>query len=160
MSIAITITDQKAAGRSLVELVWPELEPRLKALLAAHTPTVTTPTKAPLSSSWDDATCAGFAHELGDPVLDKAAIFFAKLAADGQVSSLELMQLLGRKRAPDLAFVLTTPVKRIAKRLGLPLPFDIGETPDGTRTVWHDRDGIAARMVSAVAHEQQRRSQP
>jgi hypothetical protein len=62
--------------------------------------------------------------------------------------------------------MLTSPLKRRAKQLGLPLPFHGGEgslayggipdpQPDESprRTYWSDRDGIARRMVEALEGE-------
>jgi len=52
--------------------------------------------------------------------------------------------------------LLTNSLKRRAKTLGLPRPWAEGVTSDN-RTLWQDRDGIAARMVPAIADEEIRR---
>ena len=77
-------------------------------------------------------------------------------ARKGEVGSIELANALGVDRTPTIAFVVTTPLKRITSRLSLPWPFDPDTGTDG-RTVWRDRDGIAARMVDAIRVEKQRR---
>jgi hypothetical protein len=58
----------------------------------------------------------------------------------------------------NLSSALTTPVKRLSKRLGLGLPWSEELTQEG-RTLWRDRDGIAERMHEAVKAEQHRRAQ-
>lgn len=107
-------------------------------------------------SQYDDAGCARLAGELGDVPLNASDTFFEMLEQNGEVNSVELANALGIDRTPTIAFVLTTPIKRIATRLGLPWPFDVGATQDD-RTNWIDRDGIAGRMLVAVRAEKQRR---
>src|SRR5574338_635312 len=81
---------------------------------------------------------------LGDSVLLRARVFFGKLANEGRVGSLELVELLDLKGPTSIPANLTNPLKRRAKRLGLEVPWK--ETADREdRTVWVDRDGIAQR---------------
>jgi len=89
---------------------------------------------------------------LGDSVLLRARVFFEQLAKEGRVGSLELVELLDLKGPTSIPANLTNPLKRRAFRLDLELPWD--ETSDrADRTVWVDRDGIAARMLEAIDEE-------
>lgn len=109
-----------------------------------------------LDPSYDDATCAMFVETLGDAVLDRAVSFFEGLRDLGELSSVELAYLLGA--APrELSGLVTGALKKRAAKLGLPQPFDVDETDDGTRTLWRDRDDIAKRMVNALRKERDRR---
>jgi hypothetical protein len=105
--------------------------------------------RLPVVSAYDSATCAEFANALGNGTLAAAKVMFGLLDSKGEVGALELMNALGLDRTPTIAFVVTTPVKRVAGRMGLKWPFDPGVGKDG-RTVWRDYDGIAARMLEAV----------
>src|SRR5947209_4881688 len=103
-----------------------------RGLVLASTPT--------LGPEYDAATCATLAGELGDNTLEASEVLYGLLAKKGEVGALELMKALELDRTPTIAFVVTTPLKRIAARLGLPWPFDVDTGRDG-RTVWRDRDG-------------------
>jgi hypothetical protein len=93
---------------------------------------------------------------LGDSVLLRARAFFKQLAKEGRVGSLELVELLDLKGATSIPANLTNPLKKRAARLDLEVPWE--ETADrDDRTVWVDRDGIAARMLEAVDEEIRRR---
>lgn len=124
-----------------------------------------------LSPDYDEQTCAAFLAEIGDPVLDRAEVFFRALdekAKTGQpgLDSLELVERLdelergrGRSevRSPRMiASLLTNSLKRRAKTLALPRPWTEGITHQD-RTLWSDRDGISTRMVFAIADEELRR---
>jgi hypothetical protein len=108
-----------------------------------------------ISGSYDDQTCAVFVSNLGDVVLDNAEPFFEALASDGEIGSLDLAAALGVASPRNIPAILTTPLKRRAKALGLSNPWMEGSR--GDRTVWHDDGGIAARMLQAVRAEKQRR---
>ncbi len=130
-----------------------------------------------LAADYDALTCAAFVSELGSGVLDTATVLFDALAPEGRISSVELAERLQVARPSSIAGALTTPLKRRAKALGLPLlPFDGGQgfsesygglPPkeaeaaglDPERTYWQDRDGIAGRMLNALAEEQERRGE-
>lgn len=105
---------------------------------------------------YDEAACAEFAGELGVNSLERAADFFSKLAADGAVDSVAMAQHLMVGTPRNIPSAVTTPIKRIAKRLGLGLPWTEAESTEG-RTVWRDRDGIAARMEAAMSAELDKR---
>ena len=106
--------------------------------------------------SYDEATCAVYVTSLGDVVLDNAEIFFARLEQEGEIGSLALADAIGVASPRNIAAVLTTPLKRRAKALSLPLPW--AEDAHGQRTVWLDRDGIAEPMLRAVREEKARRA--
>ena len=93
---------------------------------------------------------------LGDSVLLRARMFFAQLAKEGRVGSLELVELLDLKGATSIPANLTNPLKKRATRLGLPLPWE-EDADRENRTVWLDRDDIAARMLEAIDAEIERR---
>jgi hypothetical protein len=94
---------------------------------------------------------------LGDTVLDRAKIFFELLEQDGKVSSPELVAALGVKGARSVPANLTNPLKKRARKMRIPVPWTETATADGLRTVWEDRDGIAARMIKASKGEQKDR---
>jgi hypothetical protein len=106
--------------------------------------------------SYDDATCAVFVASLGDVVLDNGEVFFARLVQEREIGSLALADAIGVASPRNIAAVLTTPLKKRAKALSLPLPW--AEDARGQRTVWLDRDGIAERMLRAVREEKARRA--
>jgi hypothetical protein len=106
--------------------------------------------------SYDGATCAVFVAPLGDVVLDNAEIFFARLGQEGEIGSLALADAIGVASPRNIAAVLTTPLKKRAKALSLPLPW--AEDARGQRTVWLDRENIAERMLHAVREEKARRA--
>ena len=116
-------------------------------------------TLSPGASIYDADTCRRFfspAH-IGDNVLQRARSFFAYLDQHGEVDSLDVVEMLELKGPTSIPANLTNPLKKSAKRLGLDEPWDWGENPDGTRTLWSDRDGIAAQMVAAIDDERARR---
>jgi hypothetical protein len=107
--------------------------------------------------AFTDEQCRDLAEELGTNSLHRARDFFAKLEADGSVDSVTMASHLNVGTPRNIPAAVTTPIKRIAKRLGLALPWD--ETVNAEdRTVWRDRNGIAARMVAALEAENRRRS--
>ena len=107
-------------------------------------------------SQYDDRTCAIYVRELGTGVLNRAADFFMKLEQDGSVGSVELAGHLNLGTPRNISSALTNSLKQRAKTLGLTYPWTDGVSDDD-RTVWIDRDGIAARMVTAIQAEQSRR---
>ncbi|HEX7290027.1 MAG TPA: hypothetical protein VF250_02765 [Conexibacter sp.] len=108
-------------------------------------------------ASYDDAACERYLMGLGTGVLERADRFFGALARDGEIGSLELARLLGLSSPRYLAANLTNSLKQRADALALPRPWREGVDADD-RTRWSDRDGIAARMVAAIAVERQWRS--
>jgi hypothetical protein len=120
--------------------------------------------RASLNPDFDGATCSLFVAGLGEQVRARAAVMFELLRRHGVIDSLQLASALGITPR-ELSGYLTTPLKRRASALQLPLPFDGGKgtepyggvrspSPDmdPERTHWQDRDGIAERMLAAIAH--------
>jgi hypothetical protein len=67
-----------------------------------------------------------FVRGLGTTVLANSKTFFGALAQRGELGSLELAELIGVATPRNIAAVLTTPLKRRAKALGLPEPWTVG----------------------------------
>lgn len=115
-----------------------------------------------LDPNYDIRTCRRFLAGLGGDVLVRAETLFRLLAGEQVVDSVELAGALGATPR-GISGQLTTPLKRRAKSLQLPLPFlgGRGDAPfggipsptpdmDANRTHWADRNGIAARMITAI----------
>lgn len=104
-------------------------------------------------------TCGEYVQGLGQGVVNRFGDFFAKLKREGRIGSLELAKTIGTATPRNIPANLTNSLKRRARKLGRPVPWT--ETTDqDQRTVWVDRDGIAARMVEAIQAEQARWSGP
>jgi hypothetical protein len=142
-------TNADALLDDLVELIAPKLVKRgfVRSQDAAM--------KAPVSDDYDETTCRQLIdrEHLSDSVLERARIFFAKLGEQGSLSSLDVVELLDLKGPTSVPANLTNPLKKSARRLGIEEPWSWGENEDGTRTIWSDRDGIAARMTKAIEAE-------
>ncbi len=134
------------------------LGPRLVArgFVVGHRPITTS---SAYSATYDEATCQQFLNpdHLGDSVLDRAKTFFELLNQNGEVSSPDLVAALGVKGARSVPANLTNPLKKRARKMKIPVPWTETSTPDGLRTVWKDRDGIASRMVKAIERERKDR---
>lgn len=113
-------------------------------------------TPAPSPNAYTVDQCHALARELGVNSLHRGRDFFSKLDADGAVDSLTMATFIGVGTPRNISSAVTTPVKRISKRLGLGLPWDVEANADD-RTVWRDRDGIAGRMFEAIREETERR---
>jgi hypothetical protein len=107
-------------------------------------------------ASYDASVCAEYVRNLGDVVLANAARLFGLLARDGEVGSLALVDAIGVDGPRAIPSVLTTPLKRRAKAMGLAYPWNEDVLDD--RTLWVDRDGIATRMLTAISAEKDRRN--
>jgi hypothetical protein len=130
--------------------------------------------QAALSPDYDESTCDVFVAELGTEVLRRLITLCAGLQMRDKVSSLELAAALEVASPRNISGALTTPLKRRARLLKLPLPFRGGEgalayggipapdpaADDQNRTYWQDRDGIAARLSAAAATELGKRGTP
>ena len=138
-----------AALDQLVEAIHPKLVARGFVLNPAK-PTAT----SAYADDYDDATCKQFLNpnHLGDGVLERMLLFFRELEQHGEISSLDLVELLGVKGPTSVPANLTNPMKKRARKLVIPVPWTEASTPDN-RTIWRDRDGIAARMVKAIEAE-------
>ncbi|MCP9486163.1 MAG: hypothetical protein MSC30_09895 [Gaiellaceae bacterium MAG52_C11] len=148
-----TLVDSQALD-ALAEALLPRLVAR--GFVVAQGPT-TTP--AAYSAKYDDTTCQQFLNRdhLGDSVLDRAKTFFELLERKGEVSSPDLVVALGVKGARSVPANLTNPLKKRARKMKIQVPWTETSTPDGLRTVWRDRDGIALRMVKAIEKERRNR---
>jgi len=138
-----------AALDHLVEALLPKLVARGVVLNSVElTPAIT------YAENYDGATCRQFLNpdHLGDGVLERMLLFFRELSAHGQISSPDLVRLLDLKGPRSIPANLTNPMKKRARKLGVPVPWTKNANDD-ERTVWRDRDGIAARMVSAIEAE-------
>jgi hypothetical protein len=141
--------DAETAARALARWLAPYLAEELGLTRQPQ------PQPSPLES-YDEGTCAVFVAPLGDVVLDNADVFFTRLAREGEIGSLALADAIGVASPRNIAAVLTTPLKKRAKALSLPLPW--AEDAHGQRTVWVNREGIAERMLHAVHEEKARRA--
>jgi hypothetical protein len=139
----------RALAPHIVDEVLAELDRRGLVVTASNAQTR-------LLDEYDAATCEEYVRELGTPVLPRASKFFQYMAAHGEISAPELVELLGLKTARQIPANLTNSLKQRARRLGLDRPWAEGATPDG-RTVWRNRDGLATRMVEALMDEETRR---
>lgn len=145
-------------AEALLDDLADQLVPLLVKRGFVRAPQVTSMTA--VSSDYDLATCERFlegAH-LGDSVLKRARIFFEAIDRDGEIAAPDLVAALDLKGSRSLPANLTTPLKRSARRLGIEVPWTLAETSDGMRTIWRDRDGIAARMVRVIEEEHRRRA--
>jgi hypothetical protein len=142
----------------LVDLIAPKLVQR-GFVQKASPPAKPGPASADASSGYDYATCQQFlnGHHLGDSVLERARIFFEQIAEKGEINSVELVTALDLKGPTSIPANLTNPLKKSARRLEIDEPWTWAVTPDGTRTIWKDRDGIAARMVEVIEEERKNR---
>jgi hypothetical protein len=140
--------DAESAARALARWLAPYVAEELGL------PRASQPKPSPFES-YDDAACAVYVASLGEVVLDNAEIFFARLGQEGEIGSLALADAIGVASPRNIAAVLTTPLKKRAKALSLPLPW--AEDTRSQRTVWLDRDDIAERMVRAVREEKAQR---
>ena len=134
----------------LVDLIAPRLVQRgFVQNTGAPTPV------AAASSGYDLETCRRFlnGHHLGDSVLERARVFFGQIADRGEIGSADLVRALELKGPTSIPANLTNPLKKSARRLGIEEPWEWAETSDGSRTIWKDRDGIAARMVEVIEEE-------
>lgn len=107
-------------------------------------------------STYDAEQCRALARELGINSLHRSRDFFGKLDSDGAVDSVTMATFIGVGTPRNIPSAVTTPIKRISKRLGLGLPWDEEVSADD-RTVWRDRQGIAGRMLTAIDEENERR---
>lgn len=123
--------------------------------------------RASLDPDYDEPTCKRFVGELGEQVRERAWVMFGLLDRQGVIDSVHLASALGITPR-ELSGYLTTPLKRRAKALRLPLPFAGGlgseayggipsPSPDmdAERTHWQDRDGIAGRMLNALKENEE-----
>lgn len=109
------------------------------------------------TGDYTDEAVAEFVRGLGSKVLVNGRPFFAALGEQRQVGSLEVARMVGVSSPRNIASVLTTPLKRRARSMGLPLPWRSG-TDHEDRTLWFAIDGLAERFVKAIDNELEVRS--
>lgn len=107
-------------------------------------------------SIYPEDTCRAFAQGLRDDVLDRALTLFWALAREGSIDSNDLGALLGA-RSRQAGALISTPMKRRAEEMDLPLPYVIGRSSPSRLRTWSDQFGIADRMAAALLDEQQAR---
>lgn len=149
------------AGRALAAWLAPFIAEELGLAtrpVAPRATLVAAPTSEEIEERFDAETCAEFVTALGDTVLENVRPFFHVLAADGQIGSLQLANNLGVGSPRNIPSVLTTPLKRRAKALGLPNPW-LEAADDGDRTVWIGTGSVPERLELAAAAELERRGQ-
>lgn len=107
------------------------------------------------SSAYDRATCELFlnGYHVGDSVIERAKVFFGRIAEDGEISSKDLVTALTLKGPTSIPANLTNSLKKSARRLEIDEPWIRLDTSDGIGTIWRDRDGIAARMLEVIDQE-------
>jgi hypothetical protein len=146
------------ADSQVLDALADALAPRLAArgFIVGQGPT---PTPSTYSSTYDDATCRQFLNSdhLCDTVLARAKTFFELLEQNGAISSPDLVVAIGVKGARSVPANLTNPLKKRARKMKIPVPWMEASTPDGLRTIWKDRDGIASRMVKSIDRERKER---
>ncbi len=153
-------TPEQDLARAL-EALAPALAPAVAKWLAPYVASEIGGTAGPptarqhLTADYDEATCEEYVKEIGTHVLERAEDFVANLAQPDGVNSLAVARLLEVDSPRQIAALLTNSLKRRAKALGLPYPWQEFEI-DG-RTVWRDRDGIASRLYPAILDELERR---
>lgn len=149
-----TGADADAAARALARWLAPYLAVELRNLK----PTAADEEGLGYDERYDRRACRLFVAGLGDGVLENAQAFFGLLVRDGQVGSLALSNVLAVGSPRNISSVLTTPLKRRAKALGLPYPWEEGASAD-SRTIWLDPTGACKRILEAIHRELETREQ-
>ncbi len=108
-------------------------------------------------TSFDESLCRDYARELSVAALQRGHVFFKALSEEGRINSVTLAERLQFTSSKALAGALTNQLKKAARTLGVQVPWEETEDGDG-RTVWLDRDGIAAPLAEAILAELGRRT--
>lgn len=111
---------------------------------------------ADVAAAYTPEVCSSFVSALGEKVLLNATTFFHALTKDGEIGSLQLAEMIGVGSPRNIPAVLTTPLKRRAKALRLPMPWVESTTPDD-RTLWIGIDGLTRLMFHTLGLEIDRR---
>lgn len=98
---------------------------------------------------YDDPTCREFVAGLSTPVLRRAIVLFSALAERETVSASAVAEEL-EVNPQELPGLLTTPLRRRANSLGVPLPYVIARHSATGRRSWSDEGGIARRLEHAA----------
>src|ERR1700747_1176074 len=148
--------DAQIVARALARWLAPYLAEELQGVA---TPRADAPAAISYDDRYDMETCERYVSTLGDVVLDNAERFFKILADHGEVGSLALATALEVNGPRNISAVLTTPLKRRAKALSLPYPWEEAVSPDD-RTIWRDPTGTCKRLLGAITRERERRHLP
>lgn len=135
------------AGRALAAWLAPYLAARLGTTTGRGAREIA-PMEAEAALYTDDAI-REFVRGLGNKVLVNCKPFFAALVERGQIGSLEVARMVGVSSPRNIPSVLTTPLKRRAKALGLPMPWRSGADHED-RTLWLAIEGVAEKFVEAI----------
>jgi hypothetical protein len=98
---------------------------------------------------YDDRTCREFVAGLSTPVLRRSIVLFSALAERETVSASAVAEEL-EVSPQELPGLLTTPLRRRANSLGVPLPYVIARHSATGRRSWSDEGGIARRLEHAA----------
>jgi hypothetical protein len=98
---------------------------------------------------YDDPTCREFVAGLSTPVLRRSIVLFSALAERETVSASAVAEEL-EVNPQELPGLLTTPLRRRANALGVPLPYVIARHSSTGRRSWSDEGGIARRLEQAA----------
>lgn len=137
------------AGRALAAWLAPYLAEHLGSTVNSREPRREV---VGLADGYTDESLAEFVRGLGDKVLVNSKPFFVAMGERGQVGSLEVARIVGVSSPRHIPSVLTTPLKRRAKAMGLPLPWRSGADHED-RTLWFPIDDLAERFVKAIDAE-------
>ena len=109
------------------------------------------------AGGYTNEAVAEFVRGLGGKVLVNSRLFFAAMNERSRVGSLEVARMVGVSSPRLVPSVLTTPLKRRAKAMGLPLPWRSGADHED-RTLWFPIDDLAERFVKAIDAELEMRN--
>lgn len=148
MTNATPESDLRALARILAPYIAEELGLTQEVLAAAASTRRT---------GFDEDLCRDYARELSVAALQRGHVFFEALADEGRINSVTLAERLQFTSSKALAGALTNQLKKAARTLSVEVPWEETEDGDG-RTVWLDRDGIAAPLAEAIVAELGRRT--
>lgn len=106
-----------------------------------------------LESRYGLPTCRAVAARMTDELLDRSETLFRLLVEQGRVDS-EILARGLRAQPGAVAGLVSTPLTKLLRDVGLPAPYDQAEDPARRRRIWIDRDGAATRMLAAIRDEQ------
>ena len=111
----------------------------------------------PAPLGYTPAAAAAFSAGLSDGLLRRASTLFDALVAESVVDSARLADRLGVTPG-RLRTLVTEPLERRARALGLPRPFALGTAAKTRRRTWSDHEGVATILAEALRAERGRRA--
>ena len=133
--------------RGFARLLAPYLADELKGHAQAKPDVASASDRKP----YDAPGAAEFVADLPRELTENALVLFEALQAPPyRIDASTLVDLLGAVNGREIAGLLTTPLKRRAKRLGFGDPPWVTEESGSGHKVWVDRDGNAARVYKAL----------